>query len=134
MTRILADTSAYSAFFRGHAGVKRCFQQAEEIVLTPVVLGELRAGFLCGKQVRKNDRELGMFLASDRVVVLPVDAETSERYAVILFSLRTAGTPVPTNDVWIAATAMQHGLSVVTTDRHFANIPQILCEILPVSQ
>ena len=134
MTRILADTSAYSAFFRGHAGVKRRFQQAEEIVLTPVVLGELRAGFLCGKQARKNDRELAMFLASDRVVVLPVDAETSERYAVILFSLRTAGTPVPTNDVWIAATAMQHGLSVVTTDRHFANIPQILCEILPASQ
>ena len=75
-----------------------------------------------------------MFLASDRVVVLPVDAETSERYAAILSSLRTAGTPVPTNDVWIAATAMQHGLSVVTTDRHFANIPQILCEVLPVLQ
>ncbi len=132
MTRILADTSAYSAFFRGHPGVKRCFQQAEEIILTPVVLGELRTGFLCGKHSRKNEQELGMFLSSARVVVLPVDAETSERYAAILSMLRTAGTPVPTNDVWIAATAMQHGLSVVTLDRHFANIPQILREILPI--
>jgi predicted nucleic acid-binding protein len=132
VTRILADTSAYSAFFRGHSGVKALFQKVDEVVLSPVVLGELRAGFIAGAHRRKNERELDLFLRSSRVSIASVDEETSECYVAIVYGLRTAGTPIPTNDIWIAASAMQHGLRVITTDRHFAKISQILCEVLPI--
>jgi tRNA(fMet)-specific endonuclease VapC len=128
LTGGLLDTSAYSAFMRGHADLKLALQRAEQIVLTPIVLGELRAGFRAGARVRKNEEELRRFLASPRVTVVAVDAETGERYAVILHTLRTAGTPIPTNDIWIAASAMQHGLRVITTDAHYTKIPQILLE------
>ena len=132
MTRILVDTSAYSAFFRGHVGVKALFQKVDEIVLSPIVLGELRAGFIAGAHRRKNERELDLFLKSSRISIASIDEETSGCYAAIVHGLRVAGTPVPTNDIWIAASAMQHGLRVATTDRHFAKIPQILCEVLPI--
>ena len=132
VTRVLADTSAYSAFFRGHAGIRRLLQEVEEIVLSPVVLGELRAGFRRGKHQRKNERELALFLSSPRVLVVTIDAETSERYAAILHSLHEAGTPIPTNDIWIAASAMQHGLAVATTDHHFERIPQVLSQVFSV--
>jgi predicted nucleic acid-binding protein len=63
---------------------------------------------------------------------VPIDEETSDRYAVIRNSLRKAGTPIPTNDIWIAATAMQYGLTVATTDPHFQKVTQILVEYVPV--
>jgi predicted nucleic acid-binding protein len=113
---------------RGHAEVKLVLQGAEEIHLTPVVLGELLAGFFKGKNRRKNERELQAFLESPRVNVANVDSETARRYAVIVNTLLTAGTPIPTNDVWIAASAMQHGLRVTTTDAHFSKIPQVLTD------
>lgn len=126
MSRILLDTSAYSAFMRGDIAVKEAIQTAEAIFLNPVVLGELRVGFLRGRARQKNEERLKQFLASSRVSIVPVDEDTAERYAVILNGLWTAGTPIPTNDMWIAASAMQYGLTVVTTDAHFIKIPQIL--------
>ena len=66
-----------------------------------------------------------------RVATIAVDGDTAERYVVILDGLWTAGTPIPTNDIWIAASAMQYGLAVVTTDRHFLKIPQILVSHTP---
>jgi len=126
MSRTLLDTSAYSAFLRGHDEVKETVQRANEIHVSPVILGELRAGFRRGKLRRENEQLLRSFLESPRVTVLDITEETSLHYAEILFYLRTAGTPIPTNDLWIAATAMQHGLTLVTTDRHFLRLPQIL--------
>jgi predicted nucleic acid-binding protein len=131
MTRVLADTSAYSAFLRGYAKVGNSLRAADEIRVTPVVLGELLAGFRGGTRRRANEDQMRFFLSSPRVGVLPIDEDTAERYAAIVSSLRSAGVQVGTNDVWIAASAMQHGLTVVTTDADFLRIPQILVEHHP---
>jgi tRNA(fMet)-specific endonuclease VapC len=130
--RLLLDTSAYSAFMRGHAEILSEIQEADEIFLNPVVVGELIAGFIKGGRRRKNENELRKFLASTRVAVLDVTEETAERYAVILNSLWRAGTPIPTNDIWIAASAMEHGLRLLTTDGHYQNLPQVLVACFPV--
>ena len=122
------DTSAYAAFLRGNPEVKEVVQQVDEIVLNPVVLGELKAGFLMGRNEKRNRAILKDFLSSPRVVIVEIDEETSERYAVIVQSLRMKGTPIPTNDLWIAASAMQHGLKVLTTDKHYLEVPQIITE------
>jgi tRNA(fMet)-specific endonuclease VapC len=126
--RVMMDTSAYAAFLGGNPGVKEAVQLADGIVLSPVVLGEFLAGFLMGRNEKKNRAILRDFLSSPRVVMVEMDEETSERYAVILQSLRVKGTPIPTNDVWIAASAMQHGLKVLITDKHYLEIAQILTD------
>lgn len=129
MSRIFLDTSAYSAFKRGHPLIRHRIREASQIQLNPVVLGELRAGFLKGNRLATNLEELAQFLASPRLAVVVVDAETAERYAVIVDSLRRAGAPIPTNDIWIAASAMQHGSILLTTDPHFRAVAQIVAEI-----
>ena len=127
--RILLDTSACIAFLKGHPGVKQAIQKADEINLNPMVLGELLAGFMKGRREVRNREILQEFMESPRVRLRAIDEETSERYAAIFTYLRERGTPIPTNDLWIAATAMQFGLRVVTTDRHFQQVPQIIAEI-----
>lgn len=131
MTRLLLDTSAYSAFMRDHPEVKRAVQEADEIYLNSVALGELLAGFMRGRHRRRNEGELKTFLASPRVKVLDMNGETAERYAVILNALWKGGTPIPTNDIWIAASAMQHGLHLLTTDAHYQNVSQIIVDHFP---
>jgi len=126
MSRLLLDTSAYAAFFRNHPGVKAEVQEASELFLSPIVLGELRSGFLKGARRAENEKELREFLASPRCSVPVIDDETSHRYAAIHDYLRRKGTPVSPNDLWIAASAAQHGLTVVTLDGDFDLIPQVL--------
>lgn len=128
--RICLDTSGYSAFKRGQDGVLDLVQRAAEIVLPAVVLGELLAGFRIGSRERSNRQELNAFMESPRVRVAPLDFETAERYAEILLYLRDRGTPIPTNDIWIAATAMEWGLRVLTTDAHFGRLPHV--SVLPL--
>lgn len=126
MTRLLVDTSAYSAFLRGHREVVEEISRADELFLTPVVLGELLARFRKGSRYEANDDRLKQFLASPRARWLAIDDETAHRYSVLHEHLRRAGEPIPTNDLWIAASAMQHGLRLLTTDRHFERLPQII--------
>lgn len=126
MSSILLDTSAYAAFLRDHPGVKTAVREAAEVFLSPIVLGELRAGFLRGSKPAENERRLADFLASPRCRVPAIDEETSHRYAAIHAHLRRQGTPVSPNDLWIAASAAQHGLRVVTLDGDFDRIPQVL--------
>ena len=128
--RILLDTSAYSAFMRGDHDTAEMVREAGEIYLSVVTLGELKAGAARGKRKKKNDSELKEFLSSPRVRVLSADMDTSECYSAILTRLWEMGTPIPTNDIWIAASAMQHGLRLVTTDHHFEKVAQIISVIL----
>jgi len=126
MSRVLIDTSAYSEFMRGEPATIAALREADSIFLNATVLGELYAGFILGGRRAKNESELDRFLQSPRVDLLDVDDETAQRYAVILAALRAAGTSIPTNDLWIAASAMQHGLELLTFDAHFLRVPQIL--------
>jgi len=130
VSRIFLDTSAYSAFKRGHPQIQHRIREASEIRLSPVVLGELRVGFLKGTRLAENLAGLKQFLASPRVELVLVNEETAERYALIFDSLRQAGTPIPINDIWIAASAMQYGSVLLTTDPHFRSVAQIVSEVL----
>lgn len=129
MSRILLDTSAMSALFRGHEGIRETIAVADRVGVNSVALGELGAGFRGGTRHEENRRGLREFLHRPRVRTLSIDAETAERYAQIYDSLRRAGTPIPTNGIWIAASAMQFGLRLVTTDAHYQHVPQIALEL-----
>ncbi|MBI4198929.1 MAG: type II toxin-antitoxin system VapC family toxin [Chloroflexi bacterium] len=130
MSRILVDTSAYAAHLRDHPEIKAAIQQASEVCLSVVSIGELRAGFLKGARTRRNEELLRRFLASPRSRAMPVDEETAVRYAAIRDYLRKQGTPIPANDVWIAATAAQHGLRLLTLDAHFLRVPQVIVDFV----
>ena len=130
MSHILVDTSAYSEHLRGRPEVKAAVQRASAIGLSVISIGELKAGFLKGGRTRRNEEFLRSFLASPRARAIPVDEETANRYAAIRDYLRRQGTPVPTNDVWIAATAAQYGLRLLTLDSHFLQIPQVIVDFI----
>lgn len=128
--RLLVDTSAYSLFKRGHVGARHVLAGATSIGVTAVILGELLGGFAGGRRETDNRRELFAFLESPRVSILPMGLETAERFALTHRLLRDSGRNMPTNDLWIAASAMEHGFSVLTADDHFTWIPTLLVEVL----
>ncbi len=130
MSRLLLDTSAYASFMRGHPATVDAIREADELFLNAIALGEMLAGFMSGERRTKNENELARFIESPRVSLIDVNEDTAERYAVIFAALRAAGTPIPTNDLWIAASAMQYGLHVLTLDAHFTKIPQILTQLI----
>ena len=122
MNPLLIDTNVYTAYKRGDAGVLKVLQQATGLAISPVVLGELYGGFALGSRNAANRRELAAFLALPEVTVLPIDRDTALQYASIYVDLRRAGRPIPTNDLWIAAAAMQHGCPLFSFDAHFGAI------------
>jgi tRNA(fMet)-specific endonuclease VapC len=101
-------------------------EQAEGVLLPFVVLGELRAGFAHGRKPAENERTLRRFLLTAGVTVLFADDQTTHHYADVYRQLRKQGTPIPTNDMWLAALVLQHNLALHARDRHFDHLPQIV--------
>jgi tRNA(fMet)-specific endonuclease VapC len=122
---VLFDTKFYTAFCKGDEPAVRVIQQARRIFLPFAVLAELRAGFLCGTNARKNEKSLTLFLNSVRVEVLYPDESTTHQFAAVFAQLRLLGRPIPTNDIWIAALAVQHDLILCSRDKHFDLLPQL---------
>lgn len=126
MSAILLDTSAYSAMRRGDKKIKAAMHRASLIAVSPIMVGELGIGFLGGSRRRENFDYLDDFLNDTGVIFVDIDLDTADRYALISTTLRQQGTPVPTNDVWLAALAWQHGYKILTLDEHFKKIPQVI--------
>jgi predicted nucleic acid-binding protein len=127
MRPILIDTNAYTAFMLGDTAVVEVLAHAERICLNSIVLGELLGGFAAGTREAKNRAELARFLDSPRVEVVPVTALTADSYALAYSNLRRKGQPIPTNDLWIAASALEHGAALLSRDRHFGQIDGLRC-------
>lgn len=123
--RIALDTNAYTAMCRGEAEVIDQIAGAERVFLPFVVLAELRSGFLIGTRAKQNERYLVRFLSSPRVRLLLPDEETTHQYARLFAQLRAQTTPIPTNDIWIAALVVQHSLQLLARDRHFDHLSQL---------
>lgn len=120
--RYLIDTNIYSYALRGEEEIVQILRETDEIGFSVISIGELLVGFKGGGKERKNRKELETFLDSPRVVIYPVNDETAEFYADIFIRLKEAGTPIPTNDIWIAAIAFQNGLKLFTKDIHFKSV------------
>lgn len=124
--RVALDTNGYVGFCRGEPETVDLLEKADSIHLPFVVLAELRAGFAVGRRGADNERVLGLFLSKPGVDVLYPDDQTTHQYASVYRQLRRQGTPIPTNDIWIAALVLQHGLTLHARDRHFDHLPQLL--------
>ncbi|MGB5424569.1 MAG: type II toxin-antitoxin system VapC family toxin [Desulfobacterales bacterium] len=120
--KLLLDTSAYVGFKRNDAELVEIITGADLILFSAVVMGELLFGFRNGTRFRKNLTELNRFLVHDAVETVSAGKITADRYSRIATQLKHKGTPIPTNDIWIAAQTMEHGAELITTDAHFDKI------------
>ena len=124
--KVALDTNRYVDLCKGVAGTVALLEEAEEIALPFVVLGELRAGFAHGRRQAENEQILRRFLLKDGVNVLFADDHTTHHYASLFRQLRKQGTPIPTNDIWLAAVVLQHNLALHARDKHFDHLPQLV--------
>jgi predicted nucleic acid-binding protein len=123
---ILLDTNAYAAFKQNNSDAVEIIRCMPLIAISSIVLGELLAGFAVGKREKANREELNCFLNSARVKLFSANQNTAECYAKIYQNLRQKGKPIPTNDMWIAAIAIQHGLPIFSYDSHFEYVEGII--------
>jgi len=128
--KVLLDTSAYVGFKRNITEVVEIIVSAESILFSPVVLGELMFGFRSGTRCKENMEDLDKFLQHEVVELTQIGKITSDRYSRIAVQLKRQGTPIPTNDIWIAAQTMEHGAELITSDQHFEKINGLVCTIL----
>ncbi len=124
--RVALDTNRITDLFRGDLELAEQLGTAEEVWIPLFALGEIKAGFQGGTRQHRNESLLNRLLAKPTVGVLLPSRETAEHYARIFVQLRRAGTPVPDNDLWIAALVLEHDLVLITRDRHFERIPQVI--------
>ena len=123
--KIALDTNRYTDLCRGDASIVEAVELADAVWLPFVVLGELRAGFAAGSQGPRNEAVLRRFLLKPGVGVLYADEQTTHHYAAVYRQLRKQGTPIPTNDMWIAALVLEHSLCLCDRDAHFDHLPQL---------
>lgn len=121
MKRLL-DTNAYVELLKGTPAVAALVREAEQLVFSTVVVGELLFGFRNGTRYDKNLAVLDDFLGQPWVDLQPVTRVTADRFGRVAAALRKVGTPIPTNDVWIAAHAFETGAELITFDRHFESV------------
>jgi tRNA(fMet)-specific endonuclease VapC len=129
--RVLLDTNAYSALSRGRLEASDHFRQAQEVILSTIVLGELLFGFQNGSRYLDNRRRLEEFLQQPRVRIVTLTLETAEHFGEISAKLRKRGKPIPTNDIWIAAQAVETGSDLLSSDSHFGEIEGLAWIALP---
>jgi tRNA(fMet)-specific endonuclease VapC len=125
--RVALDTNRLTDLFQGDSALAERLGASEEVWLPLIVLAEIKAGFYGGSQQHRNELLLRKFLAKESVSVLLPSRETAEQYARLFVQLKRAGTPLPDNDLWIAALVLEHNLTLITRDHRFQKIPQLLC-------
>lgn len=123
MRKIVLDTCAYTRLLVGEEDVLDAISAAETVYISVFVLGELYAGFTGGSRERENKAFLQRFLLKPTVKILNATSETAEIFGLVKSNLKKAGKPLPINDVWIAAHAIETGSVVITVDAHFAVVP-----------
>ena len=123
--RVLLDTSAYSKLERGNEQVSELVRRADEVLFSAIVVGELLVGFRRGHHFQLNVETLHSFLDAQHVRIANISMTTADRYSRIAAAQRAKGRPIPTNDMWIAAHAMETGADLVSADRHFEDVDGI---------
>lgn len=124
--KIALDTNRITDLFRGDIELAERLETCEEVRIPFIVLGELKAGFQGGTQQRRNELLLNKLLGKSTVDILLPGRETAEHYGRLFVQLKRAGTPIPDNDLWIAALILEHNLVLLTRDQHFERVPQLL--------
>lgn len=122
MKNIVIDTNAYTRLLTGEEDVLDVIGTAEIVYISIFVLGELYAGFAGGTKERGNKNALNSFLLKPSVKILNATSETAKIFGMVKQNLKKAGTPLPINDVWIAAHALETGSTLITYDRNFKKI------------
>ncbi len=130
--KVMLDTSAYVGFKRNAVEIVDFIVGAELILFSPIVLGELMFGFRNGTRFKENMNDLNSFLQHEIVELAQIGDLTSDRYSRIAAQLKRQGTPIPTNDIWIAAQTMEHGVELLTSDQHFEKISGLVYTICPL--
>jgi len=125
MKRLVLDTNALIPLLRNAADYAHLFKTYDEVILPAIVLGEYKAGLFETKTGEKNRQSLADYLADPNVRVAPVTDRTADLYAKVFQALRKEGTPIPQNDMWIAASALEHGADLATRDDHFRHVPML---------
>ena len=125
--KLLLDTNRLSDALSEVDEVLDVLETAEAVFVPTIALGEMRAGFKSGRRAAENEKRLAWFLSQDGVSALGLDPPVSHRYADVHRVLRARGEPIPTSDLWIAATAIEHGLVLYTRDAHFTKVPGLAC-------
>lgn len=125
MKKITLDTNSYSKFFEGDNKILDELNKSALIFVPSIVLGELFHGFYRGSSLTKNEDRLNRFLTKPSVKIASVSIKTAKIYGEIKNKIWKKGYPIPTNDIWIAACAIETNSVLVTYDKHFINIPSL---------
>lgn len=123
--RVALDTNRYRDLTDGAGEVVKIVEEAEWVAVPFVVLAELRAGFAVGLKGAENERNLLRFLQKPGISILFPTEATTRAYAGLFRQLKAQGTPIPSNDLWIAALVVEHDLTLFSRDQHFQKLPQI---------